>query len=275
MHLTTNLLLASLATLLSSTTTHPIMVSAQKTHLVTVGYNGTLVFSPTKIAAQPGEAIQFQFVAGNHTVTQSTFDAPCQPISQNSNITGIHSGFMAAAADKDNVPVYTVVVKNKNPMWLYCAQAKHCQGGMVMVVNEDTSANATKSLENYKAGAAKATANIAPGGGGADAGNGTGGGSGSGSGSDSGSGSGSDSGSGSGSGTGSDSGSGSTNGSTDGTTTTTDPTTGTTTPSNSTIPSGSSTSQPQTAGAGMLSAATGATSMFALVAGGVAAFLSL
>lgn len=45
---------------------------------------------------------------------------------------------MPAAADKKNssVPVYTVIVKNKNPMWLYCAQGKHCQAGMVMVVNE-------------------------------------------------------------------------------------------------------------------------------------------
>lgn len=62
----------------------------------------------------------------------------------NSNVTGLHSGFMPAAAGKENgggdgdsVPVYTVVVKNKNPMWLYCAQGKHCQGGMVMVVNEE------------------------------------------------------------------------------------------------------------------------------------------
>lgn len=129
-----NLLLAGLTTLI---TTIP-MVTAQKTHLVTVGYNGTITFSPSKLSdVSPGEAIQFQFVAGNHTVTQSTFDAPCQPIVMNSNVTGIHSGFMAAAADKDNVPVYTVVVKNKNPLWLYCAQGKHCQGGMVMVVNEE------------------------------------------------------------------------------------------------------------------------------------------
>ncbi|EGO56044.1 hypothetical protein NEUTE1DRAFT_82983 [Neurospora tetrasperma FGSC 2508] len=253
----TNLLFAGLATLSSTMT-----VTAQKTHVVSVGYNGTLVFSPNKISAEPGEAIQFQFVAGNHTVTQSTFDNPCQPIAMHSNVTGINSGFMpvaaglAAASAKDgksmngttsghggNVPVYTVMVKNKNPMWLYCAQGKHCQNGMVMVVNENPSSNATKSLQNYKALAAKATT-IVP------------------------SGSGSDSGSGSGSGTGSGTGSGSTNGST-----TTDPSSGTT-PSNSTSPSGSSTAVPVTAGAGVLSAA-GTTSMFALVAGGAVAFLFL
>lgn len=65
----------------------------------------------------------------------------------------------------ESVPTYTVPIVNENPLWLYCANGRHCQGGMVMVVNENTSKNATRSLENYISAAAVAPANIAPEGG--------------------------------------------------------------------------------------------------------------
>jgi hypothetical protein len=82
--------------------------------------------------------VQFQFHAGNHTVTQSTYDAPCQPIAQHSNVTGFHSGFLpvAASAAQGMIPTYTIQINNTNPLWLYCAQGKHCANGMVMVINE-------------------------------------------------------------------------------------------------------------------------------------------
>jgi hypothetical protein len=31
---------------------------------------------------------------------------------------------------------YTVNVTSTTPIWVYCAQGKHCEAGMVMVVNE-------------------------------------------------------------------------------------------------------------------------------------------
>ncbi len=48
------------------------------------------------------------------------------------------SGYMdvAASADTGMIPVYTVEVANDKPLWVYCSQGKHCQAGMVMVVNE-------------------------------------------------------------------------------------------------------------------------------------------
>ncbi|KAK4135760.1 Cupredoxin [Trichocladium antarcticum] len=136
------------------------LASAQKTWVVTVAQNGSLTYSPNKITAEVGEYVQFQFHAGNHTVTQSTFDAPCQPSAQHSNITGFHSGFLPAAAmaAEGRIPTYTIKVNNTNPMWLYCAQGKHCENGMVMVINEPTNPNRT--LAKYTAAAAQAAAGV-------------------------------------------------------------------------------------------------------------------
>ena len=33
------------------------------------------------------------------------------------------------------VPSFTIAVNNTAPIWVYCAQAKHCQAGMVMAIN--------------------------------------------------------------------------------------------------------------------------------------------
>ncbi|POS72898.1 hypothetical protein DHEL01_v208706 [Diaporthe helianthi] len=167
------------------------VASAQKVQVVTVSTaNNSLVYTPDNIKANPGEMVQFQFVAGNHTVTQSTFDQPCTPISTvMSNVTGFHSGYQPAAASKETgmIPTYTLMINNSKPIWLYCAQGRHCQSGMVMVINENTAANASRSLTEFKALAAQAMSNTAPSGGSTTGGT-TGSGSGSGSGSESGSG---------------------------------------------------------------------------------------
>jgi len=139
------------------------VASAQKTWSVTVALNGTQTFSPNNLVAQPGEMVQFQFQSGNHTVTQSTFDQPCQPISMHSNVTGFHSGFVPAAASaaQGMFPTYTIMINDTKPIWLYCAQGKHCENGMVMVINQ--AATGAKTLDAFKALAAKAST-IAPGG---------------------------------------------------------------------------------------------------------------
>lgn len=72
----------------------------------------------------------------NHSVVQSTFDQPCQPI-QNimPNVTGFFSGFMPVAAGATEMPVYTIAVNDTRPIWFYCSQGRHCQAGMVGVIN--------------------------------------------------------------------------------------------------------------------------------------------
>ncbi|EFX06362.1 hypothetical protein CMQ_6683 [Grosmannia clavigera kw1407] len=124
--------------------------------------NNALIYSPDSITAKAGDMVQFQFEAGNHTVTQSTFDQPCQPISDFTKTVGFHSGFIPVTAASGVIPTYTITINDTKPIWVYCAQGKHCEAGMVMVINQNTTANATRSLEGYKALAAKAST-IVPG----------------------------------------------------------------------------------------------------------------
>jgi plastocyanin len=106
-------------------------------HVVTVGsMAGAKTFSPNNIKVAVGEMVQFQFAPKNHSVVQSTFDQPCQPVNQNSNVTGIFSGYMPVAANATSIPTFTILVNDTKPMWLYCSQATHCEDGMVMVINE-------------------------------------------------------------------------------------------------------------------------------------------
>lgn len=99
-------------------------------HVVKVGgANGTIAFAPNDIKAAVGDMIQFQFAPNNHSVVQSTFDAPCQASGST------FSGYMPVAANAVTTPTYTIMVNDTKPLWFYCSQAKHCQNGMSMVVN--------------------------------------------------------------------------------------------------------------------------------------------
>ena len=123
----------------SSCTTNIYIFTAQQgvtTHVVRVGsLSGDLTFMPSTLAAAAGDMIQFQFAPKNHSVVQSTFDQPCQPSKLHSNITGLYSGYIPVAANSPMTATWTIKVNDTKPLWLYCSQAKHCQNGMVMVVN--------------------------------------------------------------------------------------------------------------------------------------------
>jgi len=133
------------------------------THAIQVGTtNGTIGYFPNNITASVGDIVQFHFVGGNHTVTQSAFDSPCVPLSQTSNSTGIFSGFMPVPANSTTVPTFSIEVATLGPQWFYCSQSPHCQGGMVMVINENTTANASRSITNFAALAKLAAKDLAP-----------------------------------------------------------------------------------------------------------------
>ncbi|KAI1269883.1 hypothetical protein F5Y18DRAFT_112516 [Xylariaceae sp. FL1019] len=142
------------------------LVSAQKLHVVSVSSaNKSLTFSPNNLQAAVGEMVQFQFVAGNHSVVQSNFDNPCEPIAlHNTSAVGMFSGYMDVAAGESTGmnPVYTMMISATTPIWLYCSQGKHCQAGMTMVINENTAANATRSLSNYNTIAANVATALDP-----------------------------------------------------------------------------------------------------------------
>ena len=52
-------------------------MSGELKNVVVVGGPDILAFSPSNVTAQIGDTVTFQFRQKNHTVTQSTFAAPC------------------------------------------------------------------------------------------------------------------------------------------------------------------------------------------------------
>lgn len=87
-------------------------------------------FVPNTVKASVGDIIQFQFSNGNHTVTQSTQNAPCTPLEG-----GIHSGHIPFKDGQTTVGTFNMPVTNADALFLYCATGPHCQEGQVMVVN--------------------------------------------------------------------------------------------------------------------------------------------
>ncbi|KAI9641036.1 hypothetical protein NHQ30_010464 [Ciborinia camelliae] len=125
-----------------------------KIHTVVVGSTNIdmLMFTPQEITAQPGDQVEFQFSEKNHTVTQSAFDTPCEPIAN-----AINSGFVPATANQSVVWTFTMTVENTAPMFMYCAQGNHCQAGMVFTIN---AMNGTQNYGTYREAAAKAPNNV-------------------------------------------------------------------------------------------------------------------
>jgi plastocyanin len=103
----------------------PTALAAQ--HVVEAGEHGKFV--PDTVQAAVGDTIVYEFYPGNHSMAQSTFDAPCLPAPG-----GIFSGFFSPTSGVDP-QVWVVTIKDTNPIWVYCAQVGHCNSGMVMVVN--------------------------------------------------------------------------------------------------------------------------------------------
>jgi plastocyanin len=103
--------------------------------IIPIVVGGTsLTFMPNLVNANVGDVLQFQFAQRNHTVTQSLENTPCQPLSD-SRGDAINSGFIPFNNGSNRVGTFNVVVRDTQPMLLYCAQAQHCQQGMVMAVN--------------------------------------------------------------------------------------------------------------------------------------------
>jgi len=137
---------------------------------VQVGAEG-LTYSPDAIGANVGDQVVFHFHAKNHTVTQSSFADPCGPLAG-----GLNSGFNPVPANQtDNLPTFTVEVKDTKPIWVYCAQgagtpASHCGQGMVFAINcgQDGSPNSFTNFKNSalavgaSLSAAAATASATP-----------------------------------------------------------------------------------------------------------------
>ncbi|TFL07793.1 Cupredoxin [Pterulicium gracile] len=99
-------------------------------HRVSVGADGQFVFSPSKIKAQPGDTVLFEFNAKNHNLTSSSFNAP----GVNSGL--FNSGFIPVApGTTEDLPTLSLTINDTAPIWAYCAQGNHCGQGMIFSVN--------------------------------------------------------------------------------------------------------------------------------------------
>ncbi|KAG9031405.1 hypothetical protein FRB95_002769 [Tulasnella sp. JGI-2019a] len=119
-------------------------------HTVVVGGSAGLVYTPNVITAAAGDIVMFQFQVKNHTLTQSTFAAPCTE-----KAGGFDSSFMPVAATDTTFPTYNITVNDTTPIWAYCRQANHCQSGMVFAINPPATGN---TFTAFKAGAMNSTA---------------------------------------------------------------------------------------------------------------------
>jgi plastocyanin len=108
--------------------------------------NNGLHFEPENVVAEIGDLIEFHYLPKNHTMTQSSFDKPCEPLAG-----GIFSGFNFATPVGESKNVFTFTVQNKEPFWYYCSQTagNHCQMGMSGVINQNF--NSPNTLTAYKA----------------------------------------------------------------------------------------------------------------------------
>ncbi|RSL46169.1 hypothetical protein CEP54_013981 [Fusarium duplospermum] len=123
-------------------------------HVVKVG-DGGLTFSPADLKAEVGDTVEFHFYKGTHSVAQSSFDKPCEPL----NSTAFFSGDFSVSDDVSD-EVFTITVEAETPIWYYCAVQGHCQGGMVGVINAPSSGQRT--LAAYKKAAADVDETVEP-----------------------------------------------------------------------------------------------------------------
>ncbi len=118
----------------------------RETHTIIAGRPG-LRFDPEVIVAPVGSILEFHFLPANHSVVQSSFGQPCQPLSAIS----FFSGFFPVSKNPDgsvaqSPEVFQVEVKDEQPIWFYCAQnggGGHCKNGMVGVVNQKVDSGKT------------------------------------------------------------------------------------------------------------------------------------
>ncbi|CAI6338433.1 unnamed protein product [Periconia digitata] len=139
------------ATILGLTTAAPQTIrSTGVVHRIFAGStveNGGLHFEPQNVVAEVGDLIQFHFLAKNHSVTQSSFDKPCEPLDTGK---GVFSGFNFRTDAGEAANVFEFTVQNKDPFWYYCSQPNgdHCQKGMSGVINQIF--DGAKTLAAYK-----------------------------------------------------------------------------------------------------------------------------
>jgi len=106
---------------------------------IDVAFNETFTFHPQSVTAGVGTIVTFWFpnTGLNHSVTQSSFDAPCTYLAASgSNPAGFDSGLQSFVK-------FSINITDTQPIWFHCKQLLHCGMGMVGSINAPTSGNNT------------------------------------------------------------------------------------------------------------------------------------
>ncbi|EEP75811.1 predicted protein [Uncinocarpus reesii 1704] len=110
---------------------------------------GGLNFTPGTIRAQTGDEVAFVFTRGNHDVTLGEFDRPCQPAPN-----AFWSGTITIPSGLNGNATFTIPIRDTEPKWIYCSFGRHCQNGMVGVINPPSEGDNT--FDAYKSAAEEA-----------------------------------------------------------------------------------------------------------------------
>ncbi|KAI0640545.1 hypothetical protein C8Q79DRAFT_921389 [Trametes meyenii] len=129
--------------------------------IIHVGSDGKgtagLFFEPSSIKAANGTVVTFVFdgAPGNHTVAQSAFAKPCEPLAG-----GFDTGYITIpAGTTTDFPTFNLTIENDTkPIWFYCAQlagpkGAHCPAGMVGAINAPDTGNTFESFTALVSGA--------------------------------------------------------------------------------------------------------------------------
>jgi len=141
----------------SSTSTPSSSASAATVTVKVSDEQVSLKFDPEVIRANPGDTVVFQFFPNNHSVAESSFDSPCEPLDEDY---AFWSGFMPVSPNSPTIPTFSISITDDEPRWFYCATGKHCQAGMVGVINPPSDGSDT--LDEYKTAAVSVPSTIAP-----------------------------------------------------------------------------------------------------------------
>ncbi|PLB47430.1 hypothetical protein P170DRAFT_478278 [Aspergillus steynii IBT 23096] len=118
----------------------PVVAAGPKDPIQTVivgGPSNTGGFNPPTLQVDRGSRVHFDFLAVNHTLTESTFDNPCQKKPGALIDTDFNN------ANPDNLPnqhPFDYTFESNEPRYFYCKQgagtsASHCAHGEVFAVN--------------------------------------------------------------------------------------------------------------------------------------------
>ncbi|KAL3459070.1 Cupredoxin [Aspergillus heterothallicus] len=133
-------------TLTTRETSSPTAPERAITHTVVAALGGSLTFSPDNVVAEIGDVVEWHFLPANHTIAQSNFANPCEPLADG---VSFFPGFEFVTSNGQQAEdVFQITVQDKSPIWYYCPQAAHCQAGMSGVINQDFDGGAT--LAAYK-----------------------------------------------------------------------------------------------------------------------------